>query len=325
MCMMLRVGIHSIACMSRNISEQLTRGAGDLGVYVKINKTFLNFSEYAKQSRQRRHSQPTKPSLNRPLQHSYFASTMDTISSDGEDCCASPVPSAAHPDAEYSDAECLTTVMIRNIPNRFSQDELISMLRELRIQFNFFYCPIDYRHKCNLGYFFVNLVAADMANDFIRMMDGSNWPDPRSRKLCSATWARIQGYEANMKHYRGSPIMNMAKIFRPRIFSEDGSVALEDPRSTKKEIQPRTALSTRKVFVGGLPNFVSQRAIKSHLEQFGEVEDVTIIYDSATRLSRGFSFVTFVDPASVERCVSSKDAHVLQGKALGIRPYSMLP
>merc|ERR1719277_2350412 len=67
-----------------------------------------------------------------------------------------------------------TTLMIRNIPNRYSQDELIDELEGLGFTdtFDFFYSPIDVGTMGNVGYAFVNFVDAGAAKRCREVLDG---------------------------------------------------------------------------------------------------------------------------------------------------------
>lgn len=58
-------------------------------------------------------------------------------------------------------------------------------------------------------------------------------------------------------------------------------------------------------------------ALKAYFEQFGKISHCTIMRDSETQRSRGFAFLTFEDPASVNT-VMSRD-HYLDGKT--VRPF----
>merc|ERR1719199_1818495 len=50
-----------------------------------------------------------------------------------------------------------TTVMLRNIPNKYTRDMLVEQLKwQLAGQFDFLYLPTDFRNKCNVGYAFIN-------------------------------------------------------------------------------------------------------------------------------------------------------------------------
>ena len=57
----------------------------------------------------------------------------------------------------------------------------------------------------------------------------------------------------------------------------------------------------RKLFVGGLPQEVSEEELNEHFGQFGEIESVNLKTDPNTGRSRGFCFVVY----KVESCYDS--------------------
>ena len=98
-----------------------------------------------------------------------------------------------------------TTVMVRNIPNKYNQKMLLEMLdQHSGVLYNFFYLPIDFKNRCNLGYAFINFTSSWAAADFYDTFHNRKWPDFNSRKVCAVTYARVQGRESLIQHFRNS-------------------------------------------------------------------------------------------------------------------------
>jgi len=111
-----------------------------------------------------------------------------------------------------------TTLMIRNIPNRYSQDELIDELEGLGFSdtFDFFYAPIDVGTMGNVGYAFVNFVDAAAARRCHEVLDGFTFEKhlkstTSRRRAAKVSVAHLQGLEANLKHYEKSAASKKAR------------------------------------------------------------------------------------------------------------------
>jgi hypothetical protein len=98
--------------------------------------------------------------------------------------------------------ELWTTVMIRNIPCRYSQDELYLEVAEIGFAFNFLYLPPARRSPGNLGYAFVNFVDPTHALAFVEAFTGHAFVcQPKSKKRAEVMFAKLQGFEENVAFY----------------------------------------------------------------------------------------------------------------------------
>jgi len=109
----------------------------------------------------------------------------------------------------------ITTVMLRNIPNRLCQLELIAELEELGFSgtFDFVYIPMDNGRKhrgssrgslSNVGYAFVNFVCASWAERCTAVFQDHSFPG--SSRVTRVSPAHVQGLEANMAHFASSAV-----------------------------------------------------------------------------------------------------------------------
>ena len=70
-----------------------------------------------------------------------------------------------------------------------------------------------------------------------------------------------------------------------------------------------------KMFIGGLSWQTTPENVREYFSQFGDVAEVMVMKDPATRRSRGFGFITFSNPASVNRVLAFPQ-HQLDGKLI---------
>merc|ERR1719278_2093023 len=69
------------------------------------------------------------------------------------------------------------------------------------------------------------------------------------------------------------------------------------------------------MLIGGLSWQTTPESVREYFSQFGDVAEVMVMKDPATRRSRGFGFITFSNPGSVNK-VLSYPAHQLDGKLI---------
>jgi len=118
-----------------------------------------------------------------------------------------------------------TSLMVRNIPNKYTQSMLLSEFTEGGHgpgTIDFFYLPIDFRNKCNRGYAFVNFVDFRDVVTFYQAYNGKHWKIFKSDKICDITYARIQGKVGMMKRFQNSALMEKDPEYRPLVFSSEG-------------------------------------------------------------------------------------------------------
>uniref|UniRef100_A0A0E0IDP1 RRM domain-containing protein n=1 Tax=Oryza nivara TaxID=4536 RepID=A0A0E0IDP1_ORYNI len=75
--------------------------------------------------------------------------------------------------------------------------------------------------------------------------------------------------------------------------------------------------SAGKIFVGGLPRDTTEADFVKHFGQYGEIVDSVIMRDKHTSQPRGFGFITYSNPAVVDRVMD--DIHEFNGKQVEIK------
>ena len=105
-----------------------------------------------------------------------------------------------------------TTVMIRNIPNKFKQSEILKLINTNNAnRFDYFYLVMDLRKGANNGYAFINFTHHFYVLDFFLEFQGIKWSDVRqgcsSTKFCDLKYANIQGIKSLVAHHKDKNIM----------------------------------------------------------------------------------------------------------------------
>lgn len=113
-----------------------------------------------------------------------------------------------------------TTCMIRNIPNKYTQRNLINTIDQhcTDIFFNFLYVPVNMHNRGNVGYAFINFEDPKDIISFYHRFHGCSWAKFNSNKVCAVAYARLQGLDALIAHFRAanSPDRKAQPIFRQR-------------------------------------------------------------------------------------------------------------
>lgn len=121
--------------------------------------------------------------------------------------------------------ETRTSLMVRNIPNKYTQQMLLSEFEANGHGpgvIDFFYLPIDFKNRCNRGYAFINFVDYNDIIAFHRRYYGKHWRTFNSDKICDITYARIQGKDAMLKRFENSALMEKDDEYKPLVFASEG-------------------------------------------------------------------------------------------------------
>ena len=134
-----------------------------------------------------------------------------------------------------------TTLMIKNIPNKYTQKMLLATVDEhFRGTYDFFYLPIDFKNKCNVGYAFVNMITPLDIIPLTERFNQKKWERFNSEKVCHISYARIQGRAALISHFQNSSLMHEDKRCRPILFSNDGSEVGDQEPFPAQGVRPRS-------------------------------------------------------------------------------------
>lgn len=73
-----------------------------------------------------------------------------------------------------------------------------------------------------------------------------------------------------------------------------------------------------KLYVGNLPNSISEQELQDVFTPFGEVKSVNIIKDKDTGEPRGFGFVEIADTEAAQTAIAEVDGKEVKGRKLKV-------
>ncbi|KAD6795705.1 hypothetical protein E3N88_06601 [Mikania micrantha] len=134
-----------------------------------------------------------------------------------------------------------TSVMIKNIPNKYTRELLIHVLdnhcklenqklksideAEFISAYDYLYLPIDFKYGTNAGFAFVNFTNSIAALRFRDAFHGKRWVLSDSRKVAQIFRAKIQGKEALINNSKKMDLRYGSDEMLPVVFepARDGS------------------------------------------------------------------------------------------------------
>ena len=126
-----------------------------------------------------------------------------------------------------------TTLMVKNIPARLTQAEIMSLFDEkFQGTYDYFYLPIDRRTKQSCGFCFINMVDAIFILDFYLEFNCIKWSDrvPRcqSPKMSEIVYATVQGLDELVSELKGTSVMNKCKAQKPLFLKHNMTYNMHD-------------------------------------------------------------------------------------------------
>ncbi|KAI4297653.1 hypothetical protein L6164_037535 [Bauhinia variegata] len=129
-----------------------------------------------------------------------------------------------------------TTVMIKNIPSKYTRELLLQFIKHYCMEenqrekelkgeealvsaFDFLYLPIDFKSGLNKGYAFVNFNNPKAAWKFHLATKNQKWNMFQSNKIREVVGARLQGLESLKRHFENTNFPCECEEFLPLCFS----------------------------------------------------------------------------------------------------------
>ncbi|KAI0075343.1 hypothetical protein K474DRAFT_1599954 [Panus rudis PR-1116 ss-1] len=155
-----------------------------------------------------------------------------------------------------SGGDTRTTVMIKNIPNKMSDQDLLRFIYKVcPRKIDFLYLRMDFQNGCNVGYAFVNFITVQDLLHFAKTCLNVRWNMYSSEKQLQMSYANYQGKEALVEKFKNSCIMDERESWRPKIFYSSGPHQGEPepfPKPTHLRRKERSAHNRGALFVPSL-------------------------------------------------------------------------
>mmetsp|Transcript_97086 Transcript_97086/g.172818 ORF Transcript_97086/g.172818 Transcript_97086/m.172818 type:complete len:415 (+) Transcript_97086:51-1295(+) len=134
-----------------------------------------------------------------------------------------------------------TTIMLRNIPNRYTQATLLQQINKVGFEgtYDFFYLPMDTQNRTNVGYAFINFVSPEELDRFTERFADYRFEDHASQKVARVSLAHIQGFVENIRHFSHRAVTQSRNSqYRPIVIHEGVRMDLSEAYDLLCNVQP---------------------------------------------------------------------------------------
>lgn len=153
-----------------------------------------------------------------------------------------PKPAVLGAGETTSSSGPITTLMLRNIPNKYTQSALLEEIGHMGFAgtYDFFYLPMDIHNHSNVGYAFINMLVPTFAERFQTVFREHRFRLHRSRKISSVSTAHVQGLDANLRHFENRAVTHARNDqYRPVVLQGaervDFEAAVEQAKARAEE------------------------------------------------------------------------------------------
>eukprot|EP00123_Amoebidium_parasiticum_P013727 comp22118_c0_seq1/m.32329 comp22118_c0_seq1/g.32329 ORF comp22118_c0_seq1/g.32329 comp22118_c0_seq1/m.32329 type:complete len:565 (-) comp22118_c0_seq1:609-2303(-) len=114
------------------------------------------------------------------------------------------------------------------------------------------------------------------------------------------------------------------KIRRPKDYIPVPGQVMEPPRSILVPgiVSTMVPDSDHKLFIGGLPTYLTEDQVKELLSAFGPLRAFNLVRDTSTNVSKGYAFVEYVDHTLTDAAIQGLNGMVIGDKTLLVQRAS---
>ena len=129
--------------------------------------------------------------------------------------------------------EGFTTLVIRNIPARYTQEKLLAEFGADG-SFDLFFLPYSFRDGRTMGYAFINFRTHDFAVQFQQQWHRQFLQDHGRTKHLDVTAATVQGLAANLEQFNGKSVARLQRVGMLPVFLDEAAQRLDPIRELQR-------------------------------------------------------------------------------------------